>query len=71
MVTRLSDARVADLLVVLGAIARIVDEGETPALDRLTSIRQALANVGITSTQTRAERIASIRRTAKRQGAAP
>ena len=60
----LSDSQVADVLVVLGAIARLVDE-DTSDQQRLQNIRQALATIGVGGQQTRAERLASIRRTCR------
>lgn len=61
MTPLLPDGAVADLLVVLGAIARIVTEADPPEV-RLQSIRRALANVGINAAQTRTERLATLRR---------
>jgi hypothetical protein len=58
----LSDRAVADVLVVLGAIARIVSETHNAPETRVASIQRALANVGIDGSQTRAERLASLRR---------
>jgi hypothetical protein len=66
MTAALAPGPVADLLVVVGAIARIVDEADQSPEDRVASIRQALANIGIRSDQTRADRLASIRRACRR-----
>lgn len=64
----LTATQVADLLVVLGAIARLVDEPGLHPHDQLGQIRGALAVIGITSDQTRAERLTSIRRALRRSG---
>jgi hypothetical protein len=71
MTSARTDRRVlADLLVVFGAIARIVNERHTTPTARLASIRQALANAGIEAPvrPDTAARLARIRRALLRVG---